>query len=64
VLEPLGFTVKIFPYKHDLGAEIFMGQLGKTSFKNRLVNLLSGRNPGAAESAPTIMCVAKKNMVN
>lgn len=64
VLKPLGFTVKVFPHNHDLGAEIFMGQLGKASFKYRLGNLLSGRNPDAAESALTLMCVARKNLAN
>lgn len=62
VLEPLGFTVRVFPHNHDLGAEIFMGKYGKALFKYRLGNLLSGRNPNSAESALTLMCVAIKKI--
>lgn len=64
VLKPLGFTVQVFPHNHDLGAEIFVGQKGKAAFKYRLGNLLSGRNPSAAESALTLMCVARKEVPN
>ncbi len=60
VLNPLGFTVKIFAHNHDQGAEVFTGNMGKAELKYRLGNLLSGRNPSSAESALTLMCVATR----
>ena len=58
--QQLGFVVEVFPHNHSLGPEIFDGQTGSASFKYRLANMLSGRNPHAAESALSLMCVAIK----
>ncbi|PRY06751.1 methyltransferase family protein [Pontibacter ummariensis] len=62
-LKPLGFEVNVFPHNHELGAEVLRGEKGKAEFKYRLGNILSGRNPNAAHSALTLMCVAKKSSV-
>jgi len=61
VLEPLGFSVAIFPHNHELGAEVLRGEKGKAELKYRLGNILSGRNPNADNSALSLMCVAKKD---
>jgi SAM-dependent methyltransferase len=62
VLKPMGFEVNVYPHNHDLGAEIFEGKYGKAERKYRIGNLLSGRNPSAAKSALTLMCVARKTV--
>jgi ubiquinone/menaquinone biosynthesis C-methylase UbiE len=63
LLEPLGFKVNVFPHNHELGAEVLQGKKGKASFKYRLGNLLSGRNPDADTSALSLMCIAKKDVI-
>ncbi len=60
ILEPLGFTVKVYPHNHELGEEVLQGQTGPAELKYRLGNLLSGRNPSSASSALSLMCVARK----
>lgn len=60
VLEPMDFDVKIYPHNHEAGAEALQGVKGKAEWKYRLGNILSGRNPNAATSALSLMCVAKK----
>jgi len=60
VLEPHGFKVNVFPHNHDVGAEVLNGNIGKSEFKYKLGNILSGRNPAAKESALSLMCVAEK----
>ncbi len=60
-LEPLGFSVKIYPHNHQLGSEVFEGKIGKAEWKYRIGNILSGRNPNAKSSALSLMCVARKN---
>ncbi|MCW3082237.1 class I SAM-dependent methyltransferase [Segetibacter sp.] len=59
-LEPLGFTIQVFPHNHTLGAEVLQGLRGKAELKYKLGNVLSGRNPSSKKSALTLMCVAKK----
>jgi SAM-dependent methyltransferase len=61
VLEPLNFSVSVFPHNHNLGAEVLSGQTGKADLKYRLGNFLSGRDPDADTSALSLMCVAKRN---
>lgn len=63
ILEPHGFNVKVFPHNHTLGKSIFEGKIGKANLKYRLGNLLSFRNPSSAESALSLMCVAKLSNV-
>ncbi|MEJ5961889.1 class I SAM-dependent methyltransferase [Pedobacter immunditicola] len=60
LLKPMGFKVNVFPHNHELGAEVLQGNLGRASFKYRMGNLLSGRNPNADSSALSLMCVAEK----
>jgi len=62
-LEPMGFKVNVYPHNHELGAEVLQGNKGKASFKYRLGNLLSGRNPNADTSALSLMCVAKRDLM-
>lgn len=60
ILEPLGFTVNVYPHNHELGKEVLQGQIGPSEFKYKIGNILSGRNPSADSSALTLMCVARK----
>jgi ubiquinone/menaquinone biosynthesis C-methylase UbiE len=62
-LQPLGFEVEVYPHNHELGAEVLKGELGKAELKYRLGNLLSGRNPASDSSALTLMCVARRSLV-
>lgn len=59
-LEPLGFEVGVYPHNHETGAEVLKGDWGKAELKYRIGNMLSGRNPFAASSALSMMCVARK----
>lgn len=60
ILKPLGFDVKLYPHNHNLGAEVLLGQLGKSSWRMRLSQQLSGMNPDSTSSAQSIMCIAKR----
>ena len=60
ILNPLGFDVKLYPHNHNLGAEVLLGQLGKSSWRMRLSQQLSGMNPDSTSSAQSIMCIAKR----
>jgi SAM-dependent methyltransferase len=60
ILKPLGFNVKLYPHNHNLGAEVLKGQLGKSSWRMRLSQKLSGINPDAPEAAQSIMCISKR----
>ncbi|WP_373544720.1 class I SAM-dependent methyltransferase [Chamaesiphon sp.] len=62
ILEPLGFEVKLFPHNHDLGIEVLAGQIGRMSWKRRLVQRLSGIDPDTPAAAQSIMCVAKRTV--
>ncbi len=57
-----GFDVAVFPHNHTEGKSIFNGKMGRASLQYIIGNMLSGRNPLAAESALTLMCVAKKRI--
>jgi ubiquinone/menaquinone biosynthesis C-methylase UbiE len=59
-LEPLGFSVNVHPHNHEIGAEALQGRWGKAELKYQVGNLLSGRNPAAAASALSLMCVARR----
>lgn len=60
-LQPLGFSVAVYPHNHSMGAEALQGNMGKAEFKYRMGNLLSGRHPSKKESALSLMCIARKN---
>ncbi|RYZ50274.1 MAG: class I SAM-dependent methyltransferase, partial [Chitinophagaceae bacterium] len=59
-LLPLGFTVKVYPHNHSLGAEVLQGKTGRAEWKYWIGNLLSGRHPNKKESALSLMCIARK----
>lgn len=60
VLEPMGFTVQLYPHNHRIGSGVFLGQLGKSPLRIRWVQWLSNINPTTSEAAQSIMCVAKR----
>jgi len=60
-LEPLGFTVKVYPHNHTLGAEVLQGIYGQSEIKYRFSQWLSGINPNSPEAALSLMCVARRN---
>jgi len=62
-LEPLGFSVDIYPHNHEVGAEVFKGKKGKLAFKYKLGHWLSGRNAASNTSALSLMCIARKNRI-
>jgi SAM-dependent methyltransferase len=59
-LVPLGFDVRVFPHNHDLGVEVFTGQIGRMSWKRRLAQRLSGIDPDTPAAAQSLMCIARK----
>lgn len=60
-LEPLGFTVKVYPHNHTLGVEVLQGNYGRSHMKYRVSQWLSGINPNSPEAALSLMCVARRN---
>ncbi|WP_373530711.1 class I SAM-dependent methyltransferase [Nostoc sp.] len=60
ILEPLGFTVKLYPHNHTVGAEVLQGNYGRSSWKCRLAQILSGINPELPEAALSLMCIATR----
>ena len=60
VLEPLNFKVKLYPHNHDLGAEVLEGKYGRSPWRLRLAQRLSGINPDTPEAAQSIMCIARR----
>jgi SAM-dependent methyltransferase len=61
VLEPLGFEVKLFPHNHHTGAEVLEGDHGRSPWRVRLCQRLSGIDPNTKEAAQSIMCVATRH---
>lgn len=59
VLRPSGFDVQIYRHNHRLGAEVLQGQRGTAVLRWRVVQILSGLNPNAPESALSLMCLAR-----
>ncbi|MDB5008532.1 MAG: methyltransferase [Mucilaginibacter sp.] len=60
VLEPLNFSVDLYPHNHEVGKDVFNGITGNVALKYKIGHLLSGRNPSSKTSALSIMCVARK----
>jgi ubiquinone/menaquinone biosynthesis C-methylase UbiE len=58
ILEPMGFSTQVYPHNHDLGAEIFNGQIGRALRKYRIAQWLSGIDPNSSEAALSLMCIA------
>jgi SAM-dependent methyltransferase len=59
-LEPLGFTVKLYPHNHTVGAEVLQGNYGRAAWKYRFEQRLSGIKPDSPEAALSLMCIAKR----
>jgi SAM-dependent methyltransferase len=60
-LEPLGFTVKLYPHNHTVGAEVLQGNYGPAAWKYRFEQRLSGIKPDSPEAALSLMCIATRS---
>ncbi|WP_088892271.1 class I SAM-dependent methyltransferase [Leptolyngbya ohadii] len=60
ILEPLGFSVKVYPHNVRVGATMLQGDRGKKAWNLRLAQWLSGRDPDSIEGALVMMCVARR----
>ncbi|NEQ50277.1 MAG: class I SAM-dependent methyltransferase [Leptolyngbya sp. SIO3F4] len=58
VLQPLDFDFEIYPHNHNVGNDLFSGNLGKLPWQYRLAQKLSGIQPNQSVSAQSVMCVA------
>ena len=59
VLEPLGFTIKLYPHNNTVGAEVLEGDRGQPPhWRYRLNQRLSGIDPNTPEASLSLMCVA------
>jgi len=63
VLEPIGFTVQLFPHNQFTGAGVLDGDRGRAPARVRLCQRLSGINPDSVEAAQSVMCVARRSTV-
>lgn len=61
VLEPLGFTVRLYPHNCSVGSEVLQGKRGRATGKVRLAQRLAGVNPDSIEGAMVMMCTAKRS---
>jgi SAM-dependent methyltransferase len=57
-LEPLGFTIELYPHYHNVGDELFRGDPGKMGFKDTLIEFLAGDD--APQPQQSIACIARK----
>jgi SAM-dependent methyltransferase len=62
VLEPLGFTVKIYRHNNNAGDEVLDGVPGPVATKVRIAQRLSGIDPDSGAGAITLMCVAQRDV--
>lgn len=60
VLEPLGFTVNVYPHGHLAGKSIFDKDRGTNSDGIKIIQRLSGINPSESALLLSVMCVAYK----
>lgn len=62
-LEPMGFTVHVYPHNNAIGADALKGVYGNPPhWRYRMGQLLSGLNPYAANAALSLMCVAVRQV--
>jgi len=61
-LEPLGFSVKVYPHNHNVGAETLQGKYGQSDLKYRLSQWLSGIDSNSPEGALSLMCIARRDL--
>ncbi len=59
-LEPMGFTVNLYPHNHNAGAAVLQGNYGRAVWKCRIAQRLSGIDPDRPESALSLMCIARR----
>lgn len=62
LLEPMGFSVQVYPHNHDTGASVLKGQIGRSEPKFRIVQSLSGIDPDSPQAALSLMCVARRTL--
>ncbi|UBF27987.1 class I SAM-dependent methyltransferase [Kovacikia minuta CCNUW1] len=60
ILEPLGFSLHIYPHNNTAGKEVLQGNYGRSIWKCRLAQQLSGINPDSPMAALSLMCVARR----
>lgn len=60
ILEPMGFTVQVYPHNVTVGATVLQGDRGRKARHLRLAQWLSGRNPNSVAGALVMMCVARR----
>jgi SAM-dependent methyltransferase len=58
-LEPMGFTVQVYPHNNAVGSQALTGDAGAPPhWRYRIGQILSGIDPSSPEAALTLMCVA------
>ncbi|MEH2245023.1 hypothetical protein [Nostoc sp.] len=62
ILEPLGFRVLVYLHNHTVGAEVSLGNYGKSDQKYRFAQLCSGINPNSPLAALSLMCVGTRHV--
>lgn len=60
-LLPLGFEVELYPHYHDVGDELFRGDLGRLGFKDTAIQLLCGSD--APQPRQSIACLARRSKI-
>ncbi|NJK39106.1 MAG: class I SAM-dependent methyltransferase [Oscillatoriales cyanobacterium RM2_1_1] len=60
ILEPLGFSVDVYPHNRTAGAEVLSGDRGRAAWNIRLAQRLCGVNPDSPTGALVLMCVAQR----
>jgi ubiquinone/menaquinone biosynthesis C-methylase UbiE len=63
VLEPMGFTVRLYPHGHVAGRDIFEGGRGKNTAYLQMSQRASGIDPDQADLLLSVMCVATRDRV-
>ena len=59
-LEPIGFTVGVYPHNHRVGAAALTGAMGTQPRQIRMGQMLSGIRSDSPAGALTLMCVAQR----
>jgi SAM-dependent methyltransferase len=61
VLEPLGFSVEVWPHNHTVGSEAFAGVRGRAALKYRFAQRICGIRPDSPEGALSLLCRARRH---
>lgn len=59
-LEPLGFSVRVYPHNHLVGGAALQGERGRQPIQLRVGQLLSGIRSKTPAGALSLMCVAQR----